>query len=69
MATLWYMEVPRAGIESELQLQPASLLRQHISFKPLHQARDQTHVSAANRATTVELLTHCTTTETPGYVF
>ena len=54
------MEVPRPGIESELQLG---------SFNPLHWAGDQTHTLAATQATAVGFLIHCATVGTPVYVF
>ena len=62
MAALWYMEGPRPGIESEPQLQ-------HQIFKPLHQAGDGAHASAATQATAVGFLTHCATAGTPITVY
>ena len=41
-----HMEVPRPGVESELQLQSMPQLWQHQILNPLYQAGDQTHASA-----------------------
>ena len=38
------------------------------SFNPLHQAKDWTHASAANWASAVGFLTHCTTAGTPPFL-
>ena len=54
------MEVPGPGTESEPQLQQRQILN------PLLKAGDQTHTSAATRATVVGFLTHGTTSETPS---
>ena len=48
------MEVPRPGIESELQLRPAPWLHQILN--PLNQAGDQTYASAATQATVETML-------------
>ena len=59
------MEVPRPGIESELQLKPMPQLQQHQILNPLHWTRAQTY-STVTPAAAVGFLTHCTTAGTPG---
>ena len=42
IATPVYMEVPRLGVESELQLQPTPQPQQCLILNPLSEAGDQT---------------------------
>ena len=65
MGHLQHMEVPRPGVESELQVWPTLQLQQPRSFNPLHWAWDWTCTSAVTQATAVRFLTHCTTAGTP----
>ena len=65
-SSLWpYMEVPRPGIESELQLPPALWPWQCPIFNWLCRARDWTCASAATWATAFGFLAHCATAGTP----
>ena len=61
------MEVPRLGIESELQLPPIAQLQQCWIFDPLCRTGDQTRASAVTQATAVRFLTHCATEGAPCF--
>ena len=56
----WYMQVPRPGVESELQVEPTPQLQQSQILNPLHWAGDQTHASQRHGH-----VTHCATGEPP----
>ena len=73
---LWYVEVPRLGVQSKLQLQTYSTAtatqdlsrdlhhssQQHWILNPMREARDQTR----NLLDTSPAHFHCATTGTPG---
>ena len=54
-----HVEGPRPETQSKTQLWQPRV------FNPLHQARDQTHASAATQAPAVGFLTYCAMAETP----
>lgn len=58
------MDVPRPETESKPQLQPAHSNTTR-SFKPMHQAKDQTSTSTVIWVAAVGFLTHGATVGTP----
>ena len=62
---MWHMEIPRLGIESELQLLDYSTPQKHRILNPLSEARDQTCILMG----TSQIRFHCTTWEILAYDF